>query len=388
LKNPVSIRIALLTPAACLLAFASQVVAQDAPQGASGSSSRYSLYDAFKGGDVSYQLGRGVTFSSANAESSMTIGGQLRAGFSGVDDDDGTGLGSGDNSNGFSVDRARLTVGGSVYNENITYFLQTDFANGGDDLVDAWVGWRMSEGINLRLGQQKMRSGLQADASLTDNVGEFVDSSIATGAFAGNRSTGVLVEGNSGNINWHFGAMNNSTSGLGIDAGGQGNADGENEVGYTGGVSIGSGAGNSESWSEGDLAQSGASSWIAGASMMMEAAGNNDAEQINAYGAWKSGAGIAVQAEVFQRDDQGDVSGVYGQGSYTLAASGGVQYGFAARFSSIEADGASDVNELAVGFNAYYHEHNLKTQLQLRQGDVDGLDGEYTTLDLMFTLMF
>jgi hypothetical protein len=323
-----------------------------------------------------------VTFASANGAASVTIGGQVAAGFRSVDDDDGFGLA--DNSNGFSVGKARLVASGNV-NDNVSYFVQTDFANGGDDLVDAWAGWGMAEGINIRLGQQKMRSGLQADASLTDNVGEFVNSSSATSYFAGNRATGMLVEGNSGNINWHVGAMNNSTAG--IDAAGQNNAAGENELNYTAGVSMGSGAGNSESWSEGDLAQTGSSSWIAGASILMMNEGDSDDQQINAFGAWKSGSGIAVQAEMFERDDDLDSRGVYGQFSYTMAASGGVQYGAAARYSLVDVDD-SEVSELSVGINAYYAAHNLKTQLQVSQLDDDDADAGATTLDLLFTLMF
>jgi hypothetical protein len=322
-----------------------------------------------------------------------------------MDDDDGLGFGAADNTNNFAVNKARLTVGGSVFNENITYFVQTDFANGGDDLVDAWAGWRMNEGINIRLGQQKMRSSLQADASLTDNVGELVTSALATQGFAGQRATGVLVEGNSGNMNWHVGAMNNSTSGTDVVILGQGqnNAPGENELNYTAGVSFGSGPGNSEDWSEGDLAQGGNSSWIAGASLLLSNEGDGEGETVNAFGGWKSGSGIAVQAEWFVRenDDNGfgaGSNGFYGQFSYTMPASDGVQYGAVARYSVIDLDDNGESSEVSVGVNAYYHEHALKTQLQVTFTDTDivllpfynvaGDDLGSTSLDLLFTLMF
>ena len=363
-------------------------MAQNAPPAESGSL-RNSLYGSIEGGSASYQPGKGLTFSTANAEDfTINISGQVQAGFYSVDDDDeligGAAGPSVDNSNGFETRAARMRLGGNVFNENITYFIQTDFA--GDDLVDGWAGWQMSKGLNLRLGQQKMRSSLQADASLSDNVGEMVDSSIATQRFAGGRSTGALLEGNSGRFNWHFGAMNNSTAG--VDAAGQANAAGENELGYTLGFSTGSDSGNSESWSEGDLKHGGNLSWIGGASLLMINEGADEASSINVFAGLKSGSGLAAQLEIFIRDDETfDSEGLYGQVSYTAAPTGGTQFGGVARYSTVDVDGA-ETSELSLGVNGYYHEHAMKTQLQIATLEGDGLAGEATRLDLLFTLVF
>ena len=347
-----------------------------------------------------------MTFSAENAdEFTINIAGQVRAGFYAIDDDDGVGAPAiTDNSNGFDVWAARLRLSGNVFNKNITYFLQGDFA--GDSaandraagLVDGWAGWQMSDSVNLRLGQQKMRSSLQADASLSDNVGEMAWSSIATSWFAGNRSTGALLEGNSGNVNWHFGAMNNSTAGVDSaadpisaappTAGGQRNAGGENELNYTLGVSVGSDSGNSESWTEGDLAHAGNSSWISGASILLINEGADEDSSINLYAGWKSGSGVAAQAEIFIREDETyDSEGFYGQLSYTMPSTEGVQYGGAARYSMLDVDGA-EVSEISLGVNAYYHEHALKSQLQVSSVEADRLDGDIARFDLLFTLMF
>ena len=55
----------------------------------------------------------------------------------------------------------------------------------------------------------------------------------------------MLVEGNSGNINWHVGAMNNSTAGFEA-TGTQVNE--SNELDFTFGANYSSDGGNTEAW--------------------------------------------------------------------------------------------------------------------------------------------
>lgn len=370
-----------LIPTAALLTFASQTAAQNSEtldQGLSNSGS--SVSNLLR--NSRYDFGRGLTFTSQDGEASMNIGGQIQAGYNWTEDGDNT-----TNSN-WSVNSSRLRVGGTAM-DGVTYFLQFDPQGGGtttNDLVDAWVGWQVNKSIHLRLGQQKMRSGLSADTSANDTDFETVSRSIATGNFAGGRATGALVTGGQGQFSWHAGVMNNGT------AAGDAQANDGTDMSFTVGASFGN-SGNSEAWSEGDLARSGASSWIAGVTVTQDNAVADDFMTINAFGGFKAGNGMAVQAELWTRDaDAGDTSdtGLYVQGSYTLAKNGSMQPGFVVRFSTLDQESAGDeeTTEVLVGANAYYAAHNLKTQLQIRQVTTDLADTEDTSLDLMFTLVF
>ena len=408
---------------AVLLAFASALAAQNSQSleqrvadiearlqsasSVSGSSSRIS--EALSGAELSYTPGRGLTLSAQDAESfSVNIGGQIQAGWA-YSDDDPTMV----TNSGFAVRDARVRLGGNVVSDKITYFIQMDPA-AGVDLVDAWVGWRFADSINLRVGQQKMRSSLQADTSMNDTDLEFVDRSIATVSFAGQRATGALLEGHAvdGRLNWHAGLMNNGTAG--IDAAGTvpgsaaalvanavqagtGQQAGRDELGWTVGASYGSCDANSEDWSEGDLARNGKVCWIAGVTVTQanESAGTaGDATTVNAFAGFKSGNGIAVQGEFFSRNNDTlnrDDTGFYIQGSYTLAKTGKVQWAPSIRYSMVDFDGP-EADEIAVGINAYYQGHDLKTQVQFRQIGFDNAAGTEVSdtqfIDVLFTLVF
>ena len=338
--------------------------------------------------NASYDFGRGLTFTSQDGEASMNIGGQIQAGYNWTEDDDGT------INSDWSVASSRLRVGGQVM-DGLTYFMQMDPQGGGQqngDLVDAWVGWQINDAVHVRLGQQKMRSGLSADTSANDTDFETVTRSDATNEFANGRATGALFTGHGmeGRFNWHAGVMNNGTA-----SGTQQNNDGT-DMSLTVGASFGSG-GNSEDWSEGDLARSGNASWLAGVTLTQDNAAADDFMTINAYGGFKAGNGFAGQVELWSRDADGadtTDTGFYVQGSYTLAKNASWQPGFVARFGSVSLDGGAgddaDTTEIVVGVNAYYAAHNLKSQLQVRQGttEVGEADTDLTSVDLLFTLVF
>ncbi|MGC6486772.1 MAG: porin, partial [Planctomycetota bacterium] len=353
-----------------------------------------------------YELGRGLTFAAQDGGASMTVGGQVQVGYSWAEDDNGT-TGSDFNS------AARIRVGGSAMDGKVSYFVQmsptdADAGQGDDNLIDAWAGWQLQDNLNLRLGQQKMRSGLSADTSANDTDFETSTRSIATNEFANRRATGALLEGHSmeGRLNYHAGVMNRGTAdfaestaaGAGLSAAGQANDD--TDMAWTAGVSYGSHAGNSESWSEGDLARSGDMQWITGATITADN-GPDNLTTVNVFGGLKMGNGVAAQVEWWTRDaDDADTSdnGGYAQISYTMAKAGSMQPGFVFRWGTIDHEaaaaalGVSDIEqtELVLGANAYYAEHNLKTQVQIRNvnTDVAGADGDNTSIDLLFTLVF
>ena len=408
MKNPLT---RTLIPTASLLAFASAVAAQNAPslQQLEG---KISTLPQSAGSSIGgflnsarYELGRGLTFTTQDGGSSMTVGGQVQAGYSWSEDDNGT-TGSDFDAN------ARVRLGGAMMDGKVSYFVQMN-PSGGDqgnrDLIDAWAGWQLQDNLNLRLGQQKMRSGLSADTSANDTDFETSTRSIATNEFANLRATGALLEGHSmeGRLNYHFGVMNKGTAafdqstaaGAVLTTAGQGNDD--TDVAWTAGVSFGSHAGNSEDWSEGDLARSGDMQWIGGATVTADNGPNDNLTTVNVFGGLKMGNGLAAQVEWWTRDaDDADTSdnGGYAQISYTMAKTGSLQPGFVFRWGSIDHEaaaaalGVSDIEqtELVLGANAYYAEHNLKTQVQVRNvnTDVAGADGDVTSVDLLFTLVF
>ena len=84
------------------------------------------------------------------------------------------------------------------------------------------------------------------------------------------------------------------------------------------------------------------------------------------------------------------------QASYTLPMTGSWQPGFVARVSSADMESLQflglpveeEFMESLIGVNAYCSGHNLKTQLQVRQVSTDTFDADFTSVDLLFTLVF
>lgn len=400
MKNPLTHS---LISTASLLAFASVVAAQNSqPTEQSGSS----LSDVLK--NARYEFGRGLTFTSADGENSMTVGGQIQAGYGWSEDDDGN-----SDSSEFGSD-ARVRLGGAVWDGKVSYFVQMNPAGGGQgngDLVDAWVGMHVADGLNLRLGQQKMRSGLSADTSANDTDFETVTRSGATDEFANRRATGALLEGAAmeGRLNYHFGIANATTAGYaasnplkqaaGVATAPNGQGNDDTDMMVTAGVSLGSHAGNSESWSEGDLARSGEMQWLTGLTITNDNGAAENYQTINAYGALKVGNGLAGQVEYFTRDaDLGDTTddGGYVQLSYTMEKSGNMQPGLVARYTMVDwenpiGNGVDlEGTGMTLGVNAYYAAHNLKAQLQYSTFELEaaGATTDASSIDLLFTVVF
>jgi hypothetical protein len=420
-----SLRLGLAVAATASLGFAhGDGVGKNGPDG------KPLLENLFQDGmTVTYAPGEGITIQPANKQDfSLNFGGQLQPLFSGLYGSDVTDV------NTFSALSARTRFGGHVFNEDVTYFLQIEHAKA-PGVLDGWIGWRFLNNedysINLRVGEQKMRSSLQADASLTDTDLEFARRSIATDFFANNRATGALLEGaamkgdNGHRLHWHLGAMNNATSNFGngdpvlgalltqigvgtIPSGATLQTNESNELNFTAGVMFSpNGSGTSESWSEGDLEHSGSSDLVVGANFLIgndtdptgTTATDSDMYTLNLFAGFKTGSGIAAQGELWVRNDELDAPGAtdqdslgfYGQVSYTMAPGEGTQWGFGARYSMIDVDDVFTASEIAVNANAYYHKHKLKTQVQLRMMDADpetGTEADAVGADVLFTLMF
>ena len=380
---------------------------------------------------VSYKPGSGVTFTADKGDFALNIAGrvQVKWYYSMIE---GTGGADDMSLSSFQVRRARTKFQGHVFNEDLTYFLQLEHA-GVPDVLDAIAAWRFVNNedsfVNLSMGLQKTRGGLQSDAS--SGSLEFIERTIASRTFADKRGTGALVHGglmkneNGHRLHWHFGAFNSDTAGGTGTAPTASNAD--SEFMYTLGVLF---AGDGLKWNatrytEGDLEHNGRMQPVVGATITAgttpdQIGGTSKVQTINVFAGLKTGAGIAAQAEVWIREDEqrftnndADSLGWYVQGSYTTKPGEGTQYGIGARWSMVTLDdpnpallarpslggtsslvsvlGATgDISEGSIGVNAYYHKHKLKSQLNYIYQDVspDGGGSDLTNhgLDLMFTL--
>jgi hypothetical protein len=386
---------------------------------------------------ITYKPGSGVTFDGGD-EYRLTISGgmQVRWAYTATDNDGSY--------NTLALRRARTRFDGHVFSEDVHYFLETELGEG-TSIKDARIGWRFLNnedyGINLRVGLQKMRSSLQADAFY--QFLEFPERALATRTFAEGRSAGALLEGSlmkndrGSQLHWHAGLFNNDTAASSAFNNDEGANEG-NELNYTLGLMFDfDGGGTSEMWKEGDLEHSGDFDGLIGANLAFmndesrgqfgpgTPLGDNEATAINVYGAIKTGAGLAAQAELFWRTDdfesggtstEADSFGWYAQGSYTLPPGEGTQWGLAARLGMVNFDDSNailmprpgqpymgtvfqdgfqgDVLELNIAANAYYHKHKLKTQIAYTLMDVDADDGNATAdstnhgIDVMFTLLF
>lgn len=385
---------------------------------------------------ITFEPGRGVTFEKAG-EAMLNVSGVVQAKFYYANNETLADPAS------FQARRVRTDFSGYVFNEDIQYRLQVDHS-GNSSILDAYGDWHFynaeSNYLGLRFGVQKMRGSLQFD---TEGYAlEMNERSLATKTFSESRDLGVLLHGGAMaaedgeyKLHYHFGAMNNGTA-FGASGAAPGTLpgqaiaqragqNGDNKLMYTAGAFFAhAGASGTEAWTEGDLAHSGEAESLFGAQVMLgdqtlpaTAPVEVETMQFALSGAFKSGSGIAGQAELFFRNDdptQGggtdaDSTGFYLQGSYTTAPKDGTQYGFVGRYSMVDFDngaplfgmpaasgttglvGAGDVSEFQLGVNAYYHEHMLKTQLNYTFQSVSpdaGGDADNHGIDIMFTLLF
>ena len=346
MKNPIGIGLAIAASATFALAHG---------EGDENKGNSSVVDNAFKQGTtVSYKPGAGVTFDGGE-EFSLNLSGRIQIQWNYVDFDSSVptsnpppATGNESDINSFDGRRARLDLKGHVWSEDITYRLQTEMLYQLSAL-DAYIGWRFlnddANSINLRLGLQKMRTGLQND---TDSAYMALpERSAASGTFGNLRATGALIEGqafktdNGGQLQYHVGAYNNdiaggSNPGINYPVGFAGNI-GPNEsvaLNYVIGAMWAMGGGDtSEHWTESDLSHDGETTLNLGLNVHFgndrTAGVKDESNMINAFAGWKSGSGIAIQGEFYTRNDdfQGggdsDTSGWYVQGGYTTAPDSG-----------------------------------------------------------------
>lgn len=299
---------------------------------------------------------------------------------------------SGDDTNSFDVGVARTQLRGHVYNRNITFRLQLDLAENGDQngsiLKDAYAQYNFSssdEGrVGLRFGQGKTLFGLEGTGWVHGLW--FVDRSIASDAFAGARSRGAWLVGSlmekDRPLRFAFGAMNGDVSSA-INANGQlddpntagdqsaagfvgvgeENRNGSNELSYVASANwdlLGDffgGEQTAEYWRQGDMRTDGACRGTIGAGIALgngiEGSSNSgngadiESTSLNLNTAWNCKSWSFLGEWFTRRDDlkstvsdEEDVSGWAASLGYLLPKSGdsSMQWGLGLRYGMVETD--------------------------------------------------
>lgn len=294
--------------------------------------------------------------------------------------------------NSFDVGVARTQLRGHVYNRNITFRLQLDLAENGDQngsiLKDAYAQYNFSssdEGrVGLRFGQGKTLFGLEGTGWVHGLW--FVDRSIASDAFAGARSRGAWIVGSlmekDRPVRFAFGAMNGDVSSA-INANGQlddpntagdqsaagfvgvgeENRNGSNELSYVASANwdlLGDffgGEQTAEYWRQGDMRTDGACRGTIGAGIALgngiEGSSNSgngadiESTSINLNTAWNCKSWSFLGEWFTRRDDlkstvsdEEDVSGWAASLGYLLPKSGdsSMQWGLGLRYGMVETD--------------------------------------------------
>jgi hypothetical protein len=97
-----------------------------------------------------------------------------------------------ENTYAFQIARAQVKLGGHVYSEAVTYYLQTELGRGMPMLKDAWVDFRfVPDALYLRAGQFKRPFSRQWLVSAT--ALEFVDRALTHGFFDPGRDIGIML---------------------------------------------------------------------------------------------------------------------------------------------------------------------------------------------------
>ena len=195
-----------------LLAFAvttSLLVAQEGAKAPSGWSAK---------------AGSGLTYDDGTGAFSLNWLNFVQASWSYANNEDAA------DTNSFDIPVARTQLRGHAFNRDITYRLQLDLAENGDQngsiLKDAYAQYNFSRSddgrVGLRFGQGKTMFGLEGTGWVHGLW--FVDRSNASHAFAGARSRGAWLVGSlmekNRPVRFALGAMNGDVSGS-INANGQ-----------------------------------------------------------------------------------------------------------------------------------------------------------------------
>ena len=149
---------------------------------------------------LSYKLGDGFTFTSADKKYQGSIGGfmQLRYTYTGLDNANNTASKTVKDSSAFQMSRVKIYFNGYTLTPDLSYKLQLNITQGnvlstGKEIEEAYVNYRLIDGAQLRFGQDKVPFARQFIISSATQ--QFVDLSHVTNAFAPGYDFGLVLHG-------------------------------------------------------------------------------------------------------------------------------------------------------------------------------------------------
>jgi hypothetical protein len=349
--------------------------------------------------EVGYK--KGFFVNSADGKHSLTVQGRVQARYQHESLDGGAD--DRETENAFSIARARLTLKGHAFSDDIKFKFQTDFGKGGATLKDFLIDYALRPGVIVRAGQWKRplsRQQINSSGSL-----ELVDRAITDKAFGAGRDIGVAVHNNyekSPDLEWIVGVFNGTgekpvlTGDVVVDP-----MTGEGEI-VGGGFSnvpdhilpavvarVGINRNGIKGYSEADL-EGGPLRFGVGASVLSEldTDGDDSSRVVGEVDYVVKSAGFSTTGGVYVASAQdgagfGDQSyaalGAHVQAGYMLA---GI-YQPALRVALVDPDGDdNNTTEITGGFSVYAFEHGFKWQTDVGAliGQVAGAD---STTDLL-----
>ena len=157
--------------------------------------------------DVAWKDGK-TSITSKNAQLNISSRIQIRFTSEDLDVNSST---SGPERDSFRLRRMKTKFDGWVYDKNLTYEMQANFADSANVLEDANVNWDFTGGkktVMIKAGQFKVPFGRQELTSSGSQ--QFVDRSAVSNIFARGRDIGLQLWGtpNGGKLDWRVGVFN------------------------------------------------------------------------------------------------------------------------------------------------------------------------------------
>ncbi len=302
------------------------------------------------------------------------------------------------NSSGFSVNRARLTLAGTALHGEFAYKLQTDFLGTDNDsesdetasVRDAYVQWQpCNDGSGVRMGQ--FRTAVSRQFNTEQWAMQFADRSRVSEFFTLGRSNGAMAFGGvaDGYLQASGGLFNGESDEEGLNR-----APVDTE--HAGVVSLRlNPLGRMNPYEEGDMewgediALSFGATYAKTAFDVATGASKDDVDSqiVNADANFKI-AGLSGHAEFFYRNvrfrDAGTTEpiGFYLQSGYFLIPR---KLEFAGRYGYLDCDdgevsgvcsGVDKINEVSATVNYYFWRHSLKAQFGYDVGNQDLVGGD------------
>lgn len=104
----------------------------------------------------------------------------------------------------FGVAQARISIRGNLDN-GFFYRLYTNFSRE-PELLDAFIGYKLGEGLCITTGQMKPKQTL--DFIPNPGATDFIDRAVITGKLVASREVGVAINGDYGDVSYYTGVFN------------------------------------------------------------------------------------------------------------------------------------------------------------------------------------